>query len=158
MSHESTWKTLEKWLGHWTTEMTHPALPGVVVHGAASLEWLEGKRFLIQRARTDHADFPDSIAIIGFTGADRVDGGSRKLQADQTELTMHYFDSRGVFRVYDARVEQEAIHFSRSSPGLSQRFTGTFPDGGDTLHGIWQMQQDDQSWADDLKIIYKRCA
>jgi len=38
----------------WATEATHPALPGVVVHGSAIIEWLEGERFLIQRARSDH--------------------------------------------------------------------------------------------------------
>lgn len=157
MTSISEMKTFERWLGHWTTEMTHPALPGVVVHGSASIEWLEGERFLIQRARTDHPDFPDSIAIIGFTGSDRVDQGSRELQGEQTELTMHYFDSRGVFRVYDAGVETDAITFSRLAPGFSQRFRGTFGDAGHTLSGMWQMQQEDQSWADDLKITYKRC-
>ena len=157
MRPEAVLKTLERWLGHWTTEMTHPALPGVVVHGSASVEWLEGERFLIQRARTDHPDFPDSLAIIGFTDSDRVDKGSRELQGDQTELTMHYFDSRGVFRVYDAAVEQEAITFSRLSPGFSQRFKGTFAEDGHTLNGLWQMRQDDEDWSDDLKITYKRC-
>ncbi|HMI91784.1 MAG TPA: hypothetical protein VK509_10500, partial [Polyangiales bacterium] len=59
-------KSLGRLVGTWTTEATHPALPGVIVHGTVVMEWLEGERFLIQRARTDHADFPDSIAILGF--------------------------------------------------------------------------------------------
>lgn len=42
----------------WATEATHPALPGVIVHGTAVIEWLEGQRFLIHRARTDHPEFP----------------------------------------------------------------------------------------------------
>jgi hypothetical protein len=53
--------------GEWTNEATHPALPGTVVHGTASVEWLEGERFLIFRAREDHPDFPDSVSIIGGT-------------------------------------------------------------------------------------------
>src|SRR5262245_18105989 len=57
----------------WTTDATHPALPGVVVHGTAVIEWLEGERFLINRARADHLDFPDSISIVGITVRDRVD-------------------------------------------------------------------------------------
>jgi hypothetical protein len=63
---------LDRLVGNWVTEATHPALPGVVVHGTASIEWLEGHRFLILRSRNDHPDFPDAISIIGFTDVDRV--------------------------------------------------------------------------------------
>jgi len=44
-----------------------------VVHSTAVIEWLEGERFLIHRARTHHPDSPDSISIVGITGRDRVD-------------------------------------------------------------------------------------
>ena len=64
---------LDRLVGTWATDATHPALPGVVVDGTAVIEWLEGERFLIHRARTDHPDFPDSISIIGVTERDRVD-------------------------------------------------------------------------------------
>jgi len=57
---------LNRLVGTWNTEATHPAVPGIV-HGAVTVEWLEGERFLIHRARTDHPDFPDSISIVGFT-------------------------------------------------------------------------------------------
>ena len=47
-------------VGEWTTESTHPALPGTVVHGQATLEWLERKvPDLAERA--DHPDFSDAI-------------------------------------------------------------------------------------------------
>src|SRR5262245_44955107 len=92
-------KLLDRFVGSWTTEATHPAIPGLVVHGTVVVEWLEGERFLIHRARTDHRDFPDSISIIGFTDADRVEPGARSTSGGK-QLTMHYFDSRGVFRVY----------------------------------------------------------
>jgi hypothetical protein len=61
-------RSLGRIVGAWSTEITHPAVPGVVVRGTVVAEWLEGERFLIHRARTDHPDFPDSISIIGFTG------------------------------------------------------------------------------------------
>ena len=156
MTSESSLKALAQWLGHWTTQATHPALPGVVVHGSAVVEWLEGERFLIHRAKNDHPDFPDAISIIGYTDADRIDEGSRKLQGAQSELTMHYFDSRGVFRVYDVSAEQGIIRYSRLAPGFSQRFTGTFADGGNTLHGRCELRRDDEHWADDLEITYQR--
>src|SRR5687768_10824995 len=94
-------KLFDRLVGSWSTEATHPALPGVVVGGSVIIEWLEGARFLIHRARTDHPDFPDSISIIGFSDRDRVDGApGTDPAAGEPRLTMHYFDSRGVFRVY----------------------------------------------------------
>jgi hypothetical protein len=72
-------QALSALVGEWTTEATHPMVPATVVHGQSVFAWLEGERFLIARARSDHPDFPDSISIIGDTGG----------------LRMHYFDSRG---------------------------------------------------------------
>jgi hypothetical protein len=146
-------------VGAWTTEATHPAVPGVVVRGTVEFEWLEGERFLIQRARNDHADFPDSIAVIGVTDEDRVDpGASETTAADDSRMTMHYFDSRGVFRVYDVSIDDEALRIWRNAPGFSQRFTGTFAGffGEETMAGTWQLCTDDVNWSDDLKITYRR--
>jgi cysteine synthase len=39
---DPTLRRLGALVGEWTTESTHPALPGTVVHGRASFEWLEG--------------------------------------------------------------------------------------------------------------------
>ena len=79
-------------VGEWTTEAVHPIMPDTVVPGRTSFEWLEGEKFLILRSWNDHPQFPDSISIIGET--DEEEG-----------LTMHYFDSRGSFRVARASME-----------------------------------------------------
>ncbi|HEY2734603.1 MAG TPA: hypothetical protein VGI70_11495, partial [Polyangiales bacterium] len=125
----------------------------VVVHGSADAEWLEGESFLIMRSRVDHPQFPDMITITGFTGRDRVDGSATDANR---QLTMHSFDSRGVFRVYDVSLDDEAWRFSRMAPGFSQRFTGTFRDGGATIVGKSQLCEDDVHWNDDLQITYRR--
>jgi hypothetical protein len=145
-------------IGTWTTESTHPAMPGVLVRGTAVFEWLEGERFLILRAHNDHADFPDSISVLGNTASDRVESGERVVaaSAEAKRLHMHYYDSRGVFRDYEAGIDAIALRLQRLAPGFSQRFTGTFTDDGDTIDGIWQVCEDDRTWADDLKIIYRR--
>jgi hypothetical protein len=57
-----------------------------------TFEWLDGRRFLIQRSHYDHPEIPDAIAIIGVT-----DG----------QLPMHYFDCRGVYRVYAASLAED---------------------------------------------------
>jgi hypothetical protein len=136
-------ESLNALVGAWTIEMTHPAFPGTVVAGRASFEWLEGERFLIQRSQADHPDFPDSISIVGA-----MDDG----------LSMHYFDSRGVHRVYRLSMSEGVLRIWRDAPGFSQRFTGTLADGGDTIAGLWQLSRDDSTWDDDLEITYRRSA
>ena len=158
MTIDSTLAPLSRLVGTWTTEATHPAVPGIVVHGTAVIEWLEGKRFLIQRSRMDHPDFPDSISIIGYTEDDRVEETKPVTPptADVPQLSMHYYDSRGVFRVFQASIDDASWRFWRSAPGFSQRFTGTFADGGDTIVGRSQLCRDDVHWAEDLEITYRR--
>lgn len=127
-------------IGEWTTEATHPAVPGTVVHGTASVEWLEGERFLIFRARTDHPDFPDSISVIG----------------DTVGLQMHYFDSRGVHRIYEMKVSGDGWEIARDAPEFSQRLWVTFADEDNTMIGKSKVSEDGETWNDDLEINYTR--
>jgi hypothetical protein len=139
-------------VGEWTTEATHPALPGTTVSGTAEVQWLEGERFLIFRSHTDHPDFPDSISIIG----------------DTEGLHWHYFDSRGVYRIYEIRVTNEAWEIARNvaasdapeigreAPAFSQRLTVTFEDDDNTMEGRSKISFDDEKWQDDLQITYHR--
>jgi len=56
-------------------------MPSVVVHGSAVFEWLEGRRFLMHRARSDHPDFPDGLSIIGHMESLTVSAHNRFLIA-----------------------------------------------------------------------------
>jgi hypothetical protein len=154
MQPDSMFDPLDRLVGTWMTEATHPAMPGVVVRGTATIEWLDGKRFLTHRARNDHPDFPDSLSVMGEMSHDRVDGDDDTVP----KLRMHYFDSRGVFRVYDASIDDATWRLWRSAPGFSQRFTGQVADQGDTIVGQWQLCRDDVHWIDDLQITYRRQA
>jgi len=157
MTTEPALGQLNRLVGTWTTDATHPALPGVIVHGTADIAWLEGERFLIHRARTDHADFPDSISIIGIMDRDRADNPQNTgSKLAPPTLCMHHFDSRGVFRVYDVSVDDRVWLFWRNAPGFSQKFTGTFADHSDTIEGRSELSQDDVNWKDDLAITYRR--
>jgi hypothetical protein len=132
-------------VGPWTTEATHPAVPGTVVAGTADVEWLEGERFLIFRSHNDHPDFPDSISIIGDTDGFR----------------WHYFDSRGVHRVYGFRIGGDTWEIARDVPAedesaFSQRLTVTFEDDDATMAGRSKISYDNETWQDDLQITYRR--
>jgi hypothetical protein len=130
-------------VGEWTMEATHPAVPDTVVRGHAAFEWLEGEQFLIERSANDHPDFPDAITIIGAFG----DG-----------LQLHYFDSRGIHRVYETSFDDGVWRIWRDAPEFSQRSEATLEDGGDTIRCRFQLSYDGETWNDDLVLTYRRAA
>ena len=156
MTEQPTLAPLAQLVGSWSTEAMHPAVPGVVVRGTATFEWVEGERFLTYRVRTDHPDFPDALCVMGHMEHDRAEGEHGQAAAPTSGLRMHYFDSRGVFRIYEMRMADGAWQIWRDAPGFSQRFTGIFTDGGDTIEGRWELCRDDIHWDDDLAITFRR--
>jgi hypothetical protein len=133
-------------IGEWTIELTHPAIgEGTVVSGRATFEWLEGGRFVIQRAVNEHPDFPDSLSVIGVMEGD--DG-----------LSMQYFDSRGVHRVYRAGFDGRELTLERDAPGFAQRCSARLSEDGSTLAGVWQLNEDDEGYRDDLGFTYRRAS
>ena len=141
MSLPANLQPLNLLVGEWTTEMTHPALPGLVVAGHASVAWVEGERFLLQRTQADHPDFPDALSVLGDT-----DEG----------LVSHYFDSRGVHRIYRLGFDDGVWRLWRDAPGFNQRFTGTFEEGGDRIVGLWEASPDGSRWERDVTITFVR--
>ena len=89
----------------------------------------------------DHPDFPNSISVVGVV---------------DDELTAHYFDSRGVFRVYRLVMEGDTLRMWRDHPGFSQRLEARLSDHGTTLAGVWQLSRDNETWDDDLAITFTR--
>lgn len=132
-------------IGEWATEMTHPMFRGTVVSGRTTFEWLEGGRFLIQRATNEHPDLPDSLCVIGV-----VEG--------ENDLSMQYFDSRGVHRVYAIGFDGRELTLERDAPGFAQRCSAKLSDDGSTLAGAWQLNEDDQGYRDDLAFTYRRAS
>jgi hypothetical protein len=116
-------------------------LPGEPIRGTSTFEWLDGRKFVIWRSYCDHPQIPDAITIIGVT-----DG----------QLSMHYFDTRGVYRIYTASLDQGTWRYWRDAPDLSQRFTGTFSGDDDTVTGEGQLSRDGTTWEDDLALTYSR--
>src|SRR5262245_38793659 len=81
--------------------------------------------------------------------------GSPTVEA-ASHLCMHDFDSRGDFRVYDVTIDDVGWRLGRDAPGFSQRFIGTFADGGQTIDGHWELCEDVMTLHNDLDITYRR--
>ena len=143
MSVESGLEEWQRFIGSWETEGAHPMLPGEAIRGTSTFEWLDGRRFLTWRSQYEHPQIPDAITLIGIT-----DG----------QLSMHYFDERGVYRVYAASLDQGTWRYWRDAPAtdLSQRFSGTFSDDGNTITGRGELSKDGSTWEDDLALDYRR--
>jgi hypothetical protein len=84
--------------GLWETEASFaagsfgPGSPATTNRGGrTTFEWLEGKFFLTQRFVVEHPAAPSGIAIIGAG-------------EEPETFTQHYYDSRGVARVYQPRL------------------------------------------------------
>ena len=133
-------KRLEPFIGEW-------GLPG---SGRTVFEWMPGGQFLVQRWEVPDPAVPDGIAIIGF-------------DPSRGTYLQHYFDSRGVARVYEMgfgdgvwTLRRESADFSPLD--FSQRFTGTFSDDGKTIAGRWESSSDGSSWEHDFDLTYTRVA
>ncbi len=120
-----------------------PDAPAVSGRGQTSFEWVDGEFFLLQRFSAEHPAAPNGVAVIG-TGED-----------GQT-LTQHYYDSRGVERVYQMSLADGVWKLWREAPGFCQRFTGTLASDSSTIEGAWEMSPDGAQWKRDFRLTYRR--
>jgi hypothetical protein len=140
--HQAKLELFEALIGEWTAETTHPAFEGIVARGRVVFEWLEGRTFLLQRAVNDQPDFPDSLSVIGVMEGD-------------DDLSMQYFDSRGVHRIYKVGFDGRQLMLERDEPGFAQRLRATLSDDGSTLSGVWQLDEG-EGYQDDLAFTFRR--
>ena len=138
---------LNPFVGEWEMEVT---FPGAEPAGGATttFEWMPGERLLVQRWEIPVPEAPDGLAVYGY------DEG-------RGTLLQHYFDQRGVVRVYEMAVEGRSFKLERSkedfSPlDFSQRFTGTFSDDGNTIEGTWEIAHDRATYEKDFDITYRK--
>jgi len=134
---------LEPFIGTWITGGHHPMLPGTVLHGRTTIEWLDGGAFLYMRSEIYDPRFPAGIAIIGSDD-------------EAGTFTMLYFDQREVSRRYEVTIGGGVIRWERTSPKLAQRFVLTISADGDRIHSVGEMSRDGGAWEPDLGLTYTR--
>jgi hypothetical protein len=74
---------LDVLVGQWTVEASFEDTTA----GTATIEWALGHRFLIWRVTIPDTDFPESLSVISAN-------------SDGQAYTQHYFDDRGLARLY----------------------------------------------------------
>jgi hypothetical protein len=137
-------KPLDALVGEWTMEAGPPEGPPWPGEARVSFEWL-ADAYLIERWAIDMPEAPDGIAIIG---------------PDQSgeRLVQHYFDSRGVARIYGMSLEGGVWKLWRDGDDFSQRFSGTFSDDGRRIDGRWEIAHDGKTWETDFDLTYVKVA
>ena len=145
-------KQFEPLMGEWRAEGEIPIDPPMKVSGEAKLERLG--EFIVFSSSAEPAEVPDAISIIG--GA-----------PEGKPQPMHYFDSRGVMRLYLTALEGSTWKIWRApgedwngpqGPGFNQRFIGEISADGKTIKARWERGRGDarDEWELDFPINYFR--
>jgi hypothetical protein len=145
-------KEFEPLIGAWHGEGEIPIDPPMKISVEANVERLG--IFLVFRSVAKLQDVPDNISIIG--GAPYGD-----------PQPMHYFDARGVERLYLTTLKSSTWTIWRApgedwngpdGPGFNQRFIGEISADGRTIKGRWERGMGDvgDEWEIDFPIDYRR--
>jgi hypothetical protein len=132
-------EALQPLIGEWTVTAEMPGLDPV--SGRTTFEWLAGGGYVIQRTYNP-GPFPQAIMVCG------PDAGGEK-------IVQHYFDSRGVARIYDVSFEGGVLKLWRDGPDFAQRYEGRLSADGKTVAGRWE-RHDGTAWIHDFDLTYEK--
>jgi hypothetical protein len=139
---------LERFVGEWRIEAPAFPLPAELADPArTTFEWTLGGAFLLQRSSVPVPEAPDGLSVIG---PDAGDG-----------YTQHYFDSRGIARLYAMTFDGRDWTLERHTPDFSplpfhQRWLGALSVDGETIQGRWEKSPDGRNWELDFELAYQR--
>ena len=140
---------LDALVGEWVGELDDPGKPGATVRTTVQYEWMEGGRFLLQLAPAP-PPFPTGHSLIGRRDPDD----------EASPFVQHYFDSRGVARVYDMTFDGRTWTLERKADGdddFDQRFRGTLSEDGKTITGAWERSDaPGQPIHHDFDVVYRK--
>ncbi|SHM78627.1 hypothetical protein [Gracilibacillus kekensis] len=143
---ENAMNRLDIFEGEWELELIHPDFQSILGH--TSFTWMDGNQFMIQSANVNQSEFPSSMIVYDY-------------DSNTDTYIQHYFDSRGVARLYKMSIKQRNWELWRNSSDfstldLSQRFWGEFNASYDTIQSTWEKSFDGEKWEHDFKIIYRK--
>ena len=135
--------TLTDFVGTWELQVDLPGADDV--RGHVVFELLG--ELLVQRTTIPVPEAPDSVCVV-VTG-------------DDGSFVQHYFDSRGVARLYEMTYDGDKWTLERTKPDFTslefcQRFVGRFADDRASIAGEWQSSTDGSEWTKDFGLTYRR--
>jgi hypothetical protein len=146
---------LDVFVGEWVMEARFPddqpassSAAGDGPQVRSRFEWGLERQFLLQHTEIPIPEAPDSLTIVSVdpqTGA----------------YTQHYYDSRGVARLYAMTLADGMWTLARESPDFTpldfrQRFTGAFSEDRNTISGAWEKCLNGSDWEHDFALTYRR--
>jgi hypothetical protein len=146
---------LDVFVGEWVMQARfpgdQPASPDAAEGGPTArsrFEWALDRQFLLQRTEIPVPEAPDGLSIIS-------------VDLETAAYTQHYYDSRGVVRLYAMRLADGVWTLTRESPDFTpldfrQRFIGTFSEDGNTISGAWEKNLNGAGWEHDFALTYRR--
>jgi hypothetical protein len=149
MQQNESLAALDVLVGDWSMKARFEGMPPADVDARVVFDWLTGGQFLVQRWSVPLSEAPDGIALIGRDPA--TNGRYRQ----------HYFDSRGVARVYQMTLDDGLWKLWREEADFSpfdfgQRFTGIISSDGQGIEGAGEICQDGDSWRHDFDLSYRK--
>jgi hypothetical protein len=137
-------RRLEAFIGEWVMAATFPGGQGGT--GRAVFEWALDRQFLI--CHTEVPGAPNALMIMGY------DGG-------RLPYHQHYFDSRGVARIYAMDLSDGVWTLLRDSADFTplefaQRYTGTISADSRRIDGRWETARDGSAWELDFQLNYAK--
>jgi hypothetical protein len=135
---------LDAFVGEWKVEASFEGAPP----GHSVFEWALHGQFLVQRSEAPDPA-PDGLMVVAH-------------EAGTDSYTQHYYDSRGVVRLYAMTFDGTTWTLKRETPdfsplGFHQRYTATFDDDGGAIRGTWEISHDEgTTWERDFDLGYTR--
>ncbi len=137
--------TLAPLVGRWTETIDAPRHLDEPVKGEMTMEWLRDEKVLLQRSIAEDPIFPEGVSLV-------------MAEEGKDTFTAHYFDSRGVARIYDMTLEGGVWKMWREATGpddFDQRFEGALSEDGSTVEGAFHLTEDGE-WIHDFDVTYTR--
>ncbi|RPF55502.1 hypothetical protein [Aquisalibacillus elongatus] len=139
---------LEFFIGEWELEVIHPHFKTNSINGQAVFDWMEKEKFVVQRTNINQPEFPSSTIVYDYDPNAGI-------------YIQHYFDSRGITRLYHMSLEKNLWKVWRDTSDFSQldfcqRFFGEFNESGDVIQSSWETSNDGIHWEHDFRVVYKK--
>ncbi|HET6910022.1 MAG TPA: hypothetical protein VFH54_11835 [Mycobacteriales bacterium] len=132
-------------VGEWEMSVDIPGADHL--RGRVVFEWMSGNQLLIERTEIPDPNVPDGLCVVAAK--------------DDGTFVQHYFDSRGVVRVYDMTFDGQTWTLLRTKEDFTplhfqQRYTGRISDDGHVIEGVWEASDDGVEWRRDFGLAYRR--